>query len=73
VPADGALERIRLVPARANCQPAVAAYFEDESGFHPYGVMVFALDGDSVSSITGFAVYPELFPELGLPLRLDPR
>ena len=73
VPADGALERIRLVPARANCQPAVAAYLEDESGFQAYGVMVFALEGDSVSGITGFAGYPELFPELGLPLRLDPR
>lgn len=73
VPADGALERIRLVPARANCQPAVAAYLEDESGFQAYGVMVFALEGDSVAGITGFAGYPELFPELGLPLRLDPR
>jgi RNA polymerase sigma-70 factor, ECF subfamily len=67
VPAAGELERIRLVTARANGQPALAAYFDGEA----YGLMVLALDGDEVSSITGFAGYPELFPELGLPLRLD--
>ena len=36
-----------------------------------YGVMVFALDGETVTSITGFAGYPELFPRLGLPSSLD--
>jgi RNA polymerase sigma-70 factor (ECF subfamily) len=67
VPAAGALERIRLVPTRANGQPAVAAYLDDEAGaFQAYGIMVFALEGDAVASITGFAGYPELFPELGL-------
>jgi hypothetical protein len=45
---------------------------EDEAGsFQAYGVMVFALDGDQIASITGFAGYPELFPELGLPVALD--
>jgi RNA polymerase sigma-70 factor (ECF subfamily) len=72
VPAQGALERIRLLPTRANGQPALAAYLENEAGtFQAYGVMVFALDGDEVASITGFAGYPELFPELGLPVSLD--
>ena len=72
VPAAGALERIRLVMTRANRQPAVAAYLEDDAGaFQAYGIMVFALEGDAVASITGFAGYPELFPELGLPLALD--
>jgi len=72
VPAEGALERIRLVPTRANGQPALAAYFDDDTGtFEAYGVMVLALDGEAVASITGFAGYPELFPELGLPLSLD--
>jgi RNA polymerase sigma-70 factor, ECF subfamily len=67
VPAEGALERIRLVATRANGQPALAAYLEDDAGsFQAYGVMVFALEGDDVASITGFAGYPELFPELGL-------
>jgi RNA polymerase sigma-70 factor (ECF subfamily) len=72
VPAGGALERIRLVQARANGQPALAAYMQDDSGSHQaYGVMVFALDGNEIASITGFAGYPELFPELGLSLSLD--
>jgi RNA polymerase sigma-70 factor, ECF subfamily len=67
VPAAGALERIQLVPTRANGQPAVAAYLDREA----YGVMVFAIDGGAVASITGFAGYPELFPRLGLPARLE--
>jgi RNA polymerase sigma-70 factor (ECF subfamily) len=72
VPAAGALDRIRLVPTRANAQPAVAAYLDDGAGvFQAYGVMVFALEGDAVAGITGFAGYPELFPELGLPLSLE--
>jgi hypothetical protein len=45
---------------------------QDEAGsFQAYGVMVFAHRGDEVTSITGFAGYPELFPALGLPLTLD--
>jgi RNA polymerase sigma-70 factor, ECF subfamily len=72
VPAAGRLERIRLVPTRANGQPAVAAYMQSDDGvFEAYGVMVLALDGERVASITGFAGYPELFPELGLPLSLE--
>ena len=67
VPADGALDRIRLVPTGANGQPALAAYLEGEAGaYQPYGVMVFALDGDEVAGITGFAE-ATLFAELGLP------
>lgn len=71
VPAGGELERIRLVPTRANGQPAFAAYFDDGRGFEAYGIMVFALAGDAVGGITGFAGYPSLFPALGLPLRLE--
>jgi RNA polymerase sigma-70 factor (ECF subfamily) len=67
VPADGDLARIRLAPTRANGQPALAAYFDGEA----YGVMVLALDGEVVTSITGFAGYPELYPLLGLPMRID--
>jgi RNA polymerase sigma-70 factor (ECF subfamily) len=71
VPAEGALERIRLVPTRANGQPALAAYLEDEAGaFQAYGVMVFALEGDAVASITGFAD-ATLFSEHGLPATLE--
>jgi RNA polymerase sigma-70 factor (ECF subfamily) len=73
VPAAGALEKIRLLATRANGQPALAAYLLNDSGeFEPYGVMVLALEGQSVASITGFAGQPELFPQLGLPAMVDP-
>ena len=69
VPADGDLARIRLVPTSANRQPALAAYFSDPPGapFRGYGVMVLALEGDTIVGITGFAGYPQLMPALGLP------
>src|SRR5204863_311619 len=49
VPAGGRLDLIRLVPIRANRQPAVGAYFLDaEAGvYRPYGLMVFTLDGEA--------------------------
>lgn len=71
-PLDGRLDRIRLVPTRANRQPALAAY-ADEHGdgvFEAYGVMVFAIRGDRIDGITGFARQPALFTRLGLPIRL---
>ena len=71
-PRDGQLDRIRLVPTRANGQPALAAYALDDDGIsRAYGVMVFALDGDRISCITGFPQQPELFTRLGLPTELD--
>jgi hypothetical protein len=62
------LEQIRLVAAAANRQPALAAYWAKVPGerFHVYGVMVFALEGEAVVGITGFAGYPQLLPALGL-------
>jgi RNA polymerase sigma-70 factor (ECF subfamily) len=71
-PLDGRLDRIQLVPTRANGQPALAAY-ADEAGnrvFDAYGVMVFAIRGDRIDGITGFARQPSLFSRLGLPTRL---
>jgi len=71
-PLDGQLDRIRLVPTRANGQPALAAYaLEDDGISRAYGVMVFALDGDRISCITGFPQQPELFTRLGLATELD--
>jgi RNA polymerase sigma-70 factor (ECF subfamily) len=68
VPAQGRLREIELVPTRTNRQPALAAYWSPEPGARAgYGVMVFALEGDRVAGITGFAGYPQLFPALGLP------
>jgi RNA polymerase sigma-70 factor (ECF subfamily) len=71
VPAGGALDQIRLRPAGANRQPAVAAYMESAAGggHEAYGIMVLTLDGDAIAAITGFAD-PALFPRFGLPDRL---
>jgi RNA polymerase sigma-70 factor (ECF subfamily) len=72
VPMDGRLELIRLRGARANGQPALAAYVQESQGepFRAYGLMVFALAGDRIAGITGFAGYPALFPLFGLPSEL---
>ena len=71
-PLDGRLDRIRLVPTHANGQPALAAYADEEGKgvFDAYGVMVFALRGDRIDGITGFARQPSLFTRLGLPTQL---
>lgn len=57
VPADGHLEQIRLVPVRSNRQPALGAFIgvPEDGGHQFYGVMVFAIEGDAISAITGFA------------------
>lgn len=56
VPAGGALERFRLVPTRANGQPAFGCYLRDPHApvARAYGLMVLALSGDRVAAITGF-------------------
>jgi RNA polymerase sigma-70 factor, ECF subfamily len=71
-PLEGRLERIRLVPTRANGQPTLAAYADEhrDGVFEAYGVMVFALRGDRIDGITGFARQPTLFTRLGLPTQL---
>jgi RNA polymerase sigma-70 factor (ECF subfamily) len=69
---DGRLELIRLRPTQANGQPTLAAYVQESPGepFRAYGLMVFALDGDRIAGITGFAGYPELFPVFDLPVEI---
>ena len=71
VPAGGALDEFRLIPMRANDQPAVAAYMlaPEEGLYRAYGIMVLTLDGDRVAEITGFSD-PPLFETCGLPLQL---
>jgi RNA polymerase sigma-70 factor (ECF subfamily) len=70
VPAEGFLDRIRLVPTRANHQPALAAYMQDEDGAHrAYGIMVFAFDRGRISGIVGFAD-ASLFDRFGMPIEL---
>ena len=70
VPAGGDLTAIRLVPARANGQPAVAAYLRDGAVARAYGVMVLTVHAGRIGEITGFAD-PSLFPLFGLPLQAD--
>jgi RNA polymerase sigma-70 factor (ECF subfamily) len=72
VPLQGRLDDIRLRPARANGQPALAAYALDEAtgGHEAYGVMVFAIEGDRIAGITGFPRERELFRRWGLPVAL---
>ena len=56
VPAGGALERFRLVPTRANGQPAFGCYLRDPHApiARAYGLMVLTLRDDRVAAITGF-------------------
>ena len=71
VPADGQLERFRLVPTRANGQPAFGKYLKAPHGpiAHAVGLMVLTLQGDRVSAITAFHD-TSLFPSFGLPRTL---
>jgi RNA polymerase sigma-70 factor (ECF subfamily) len=63
--------RVRLLPARASGQIALAAYrwIEDEGAWLPYNLQVLRLEGDKIAEIDGF-VMPELVPRFGLPERL---
>src|SRR5919197_2170872 len=47
---------LRLVPTRANGQPAFGCYLPDRQAAiaRPYGLMVLTLDGDRLSAITWF-------------------
>lgn len=65
VPAGGRLDMFRLVPTRANGQPAFGCYLRDAQApvAHAYGMMVLTLRGGRVAAITGFpdtSVYPPL-------------
>src|SRR5262245_37996812 len=69
VPYPGAIAHIRLMPTRANRQPAVAAY-----RLHPGGLkhraaalVVLTVAGEAIAALTGF-LDPTLFPVFGLPM-----
>jgi RNA polymerase sigma-70 factor (ECF subfamily) len=59
---------LRLVPTRANGQPAFGCYFPDAQTdiARPYGLVVLTLEGDRISAITWFAGN-SVFPQFGLP------
>jgi RNA polymerase sigma-70 factor (TIGR02960 family) len=62
---------LRLVPTRANGQPAFGCYFPapHTAVARPYGLFVLTLDGDRISAITWFSD-TGLFPHFGLPRTL---
>ena len=62
---------LRLVPTRANGQPAFGCYLPDERAAiaRPYGLMVLTFAGDRLSAITWFGD-SGLFPYFGLPRTL---
>jgi RNA polymerase sigma-70 factor (TIGR02960 family) len=71
VPAAGALERFRLVPTRANGQPAFGCYLKDPHTpiARAYGLMVLTLRRDRVAGLAGFAD-TAVFASFGLPRTL---
>jgi RNA polymerase sigma-70 factor (ECF subfamily) len=62
---------LRLVPTRANGQPAFGCYFpppRTEIG-RPYGLLVLTIEGEQISAMTWFAD-SSVFPLFGLPRTL---
>jgi RNA polymerase sigma-70 factor, ECF subfamily len=59
---------LRLVPTRANGQPAFGCYFPSPPAevARPYGLLVLTLEGDQISAITWFAD-SSVFAHFGLP------
>jgi RNA polymerase sigma-70 factor (ECF subfamily) len=59
---------LRLMPMRANGQPAFGCYFPaaQTAIARPYGLLVIALEGDRISAMTWFAD-SSVFPLFGLP------
>jgi RNA polymerase sigma-70 factor (TIGR02960 family) len=61
---------LRLLPTRANTQPALACYLADPQAAiaHAFGLIVLTLDGDAIAAITRFDA--TLFRHFGLPRTL---
>ncbi len=64
--------RYRLVPVRANGQPAFGCYLREGSAgvFEAHGMMVLTLEGDRIAALTRFVDNGNL-GRFGLPLVLD--
>jgi RNA polymerase sigma-70 factor (TIGR02960 family) len=63
---------LRLVPTRANGQPAFACYLDDPyaSVARPFSFLVLTLDGEQISAITAFTADTSIFARFGLPRTL---
>jgi RNA polymerase sigma-70 factor (TIGR02960 family) len=61
---------LRIVPTRANTQPALGCYLPDAHAAiaRPFGLIVLTLEGDRISAMTRFD--PSVFPYFGLPRTL---
>jgi RNA polymerase sigma-70 factor (TIGR02960 family) len=71
VPANGELDRFKLVATRANGQPAFGCYLRTREGpLRAYGLMVLTLSEDQVVAITGFPD-TSVFASFGLPRTLS--
>lgn len=65
-------DKWRLIPTRANTQPAVIVYLRAaDGGFDAYGVQVLTLTGARIARITAFND-PSLVPLFGFAPRLEP-
>jgi RNA polymerase sigma-70 factor (ECF subfamily) len=64
---------LRLVPTRANGQPAFGCYLDDRHApvARPFSFLVLTLDGEKISAITAFTD-TSLFARFGLPRTLPP-
>jgi RNA polymerase sigma-70 factor (ECF subfamily) len=65
------IQRARLVPTRANSQPAFGYYLRDPRApiAHAHGLVVLTIAGDQISAITRFGDN-SLFRQFGLPRTL---
>jgi RNA polymerase sigma-70 factor (TIGR02960 family) len=61
---------MRIVPTRANTQPALGCYLQDAHAAiaRPFGLVVLTLEGDRISAMTRFD--NSVFPYFGLPRTL---
>ena len=61
--------RFRLLPTRANGQPAFALYVEEEGGWRAHSLQMLESDGQLISGLTLFMrpLSPTLFPAFGFP------
>jgi RNA polymerase sigma-70 factor (ECF subfamily) len=63
--------RYKLIPTRANTQPAFACYRDDEHALiaHSVGLLVLTLEGNQIAAITNF-IDSSVLPRFGLPRTL---
>jgi RNA polymerase sigma-70 factor (TIGR02960 family) len=63
---------LRLVPTRANGQPAFGSYLDDRYArvARPFSFLVLTLDGEQISAITAFTADTSIFARFGLPRTL---